>query len=50
MNASSFITFFIYMLRQNVILIWKELSVALFVMFIVILILSHSVSWDRCGT
>ena len=22
----------------------------LFVMFIVILLLSHSVSWDRCGT
>ena len=28
MNASSFITFFIYMLRQNVIPFWKELFVA----------------------
>ena len=28
MNASSFITFFTYMLRQNVILFWKELFVA----------------------
>ena len=29
MNASSFITFFTYMLRQNVIPFWKELFVAL---------------------
>ena len=29
MNASSFITFFSYMLRQNVIPFWKELFVAL---------------------
>ena len=28
MNASSFITFFTYMLRQNVIPFWKELFVA----------------------
>ena len=28
MNASSFITFIIYMLRQNVIHFWKELFVA----------------------
>ena len=28
MNASSFITFFTYMLRQNVILFWKDLSAA----------------------
>ena len=28
MNASSFITFFTYMLRQNVIRFWKELFVA----------------------
>ena len=28
MNASSFITFFIYMLQQNVIPFWKELFVA----------------------
>ena len=28
MNASSFITFFTYMLRQNSIPIWKELFVA----------------------
>ena len=29
MNASSFITFFTYMLRQNTIPFWKELFVAL---------------------
>ena len=30
---------------------WKELtSRLLFVMFIVILLLSYLVSWDRCGT
>ena len=29
MNASSFITFFTYMLRQNVIPFWNELCVAL---------------------
>ena len=28
MNASSFITFFAYMLRQNIIPFWKELLVA----------------------
>ena len=28
MNASSFITFFTYMLRQNVIPLWKELFVS----------------------
>ena len=28
MNASSLITFFTYMLQQNVILFWKELFVA----------------------
>ena len=28
MNASSFITFFTYMLRQNIIPFWKELFVA----------------------
>ena len=28
MNTSSFITFFTYMLRQNVIPLWKELFVA----------------------
>ena len=28
MNATTFITFFTYMLRQNVISFWKELSVA----------------------
>ena len=29
MNASSFITFFTYMLRQNIIPFWKELFVAI---------------------
>ena len=29
MNASSFITFFTYMLRQNIIPVWKELFVVI---------------------
>ena len=46
---------FVMLLRLNIAALWspegKELtSRLLFVMFIVILLFSHLVSWDRCGT
>ena len=46
---------FVMLLRLFIAALWssegKELTFwSLFVMFTVILLLSHLVSWDRCGT
>ena len=46
---------FVMLLRLFIAALWSPegnglTSWLLFVMFIVILLLSHSVSWDRCGT
>ena len=46
---------FVMLLRQFIAVLWSPggkglTSWLLFVMFNVILLLSHLVSWDRCGT
>ena len=46
---------FVMILRMLIATLWSHegkglTPLLLFVMFIVILLLSHLVSWDRCGT